>query len=67
MEFLANGWDNELYRLVVRLPRRALGAQIIKNEQRCLRRSPGAASAHPVEPSQCHTVPVAAAGALVTA
>jgi aminoglycoside phosphotransferase (APT) family kinase protein len=40
VEFLANGWDNELYRigdgLVVRLPRRALGAQIIKNEQRWL-------------------------------
>ena len=38
VEFLANGWDNELYRvgdeLVARLPRRALGAQIIKNEQR---------------------------------
>ena len=38
--FLANGWDNELYRvgggLVARLPRRALGARIIKNEQRWL-------------------------------
>jgi len=38
--FLANGWDNELYRvgdgLVARLPRRALGAQILKNEQRWL-------------------------------
>jgi len=38
--FLANGWDNELYRvgdgLVARLPRRALGAAIIKNEQRWL-------------------------------
>ena len=38
--FLANGWDNELYRvgdgLVARLPRRALGAQIITNEQRWL-------------------------------
>jgi aminoglycoside phosphotransferase (APT) family kinase protein len=38
--FLANGWDNELYRvgdeLVARLPRRALGAQIIINEQRWL-------------------------------
>ncbi|HEY3649614.1 MAG TPA: phosphotransferase, partial [Streptosporangiaceae bacterium] len=37
VEFLANGWDNELYRvgdgLVARLPRRALGAQIIVNEQ----------------------------------
>ena len=35
VEFLANGWDNELYRvgdgLVGRLPRRALGAEIIKN------------------------------------
>ena len=40
VEFLANGWDNELYRvgdgLVARLPRRALGAQIITNEQRWL-------------------------------
>jgi aminoglycoside phosphotransferase (APT) family kinase protein len=40
VEFLANGWDNELYRvgdrLIARLPRRALGAQIIKNEQRWL-------------------------------
>ncbi len=40
VEFLANGWDNELYQvgdgLVARLPRRALGAQIIKNEQRWL-------------------------------
>jgi aminoglycoside phosphotransferase (APT) family kinase protein len=40
VEFLANGWDNELYRagdeLVARLPRRVLGAQIIKNEQRWL-------------------------------
>jgi aminoglycoside phosphotransferase (APT) family kinase protein len=42
VEFLANGWDNELYRvgdeLVARLPRRALGAEIIKNEQRWLPR-----------------------------
>jgi aminoglycoside phosphotransferase (APT) family kinase protein len=40
VEFLANGWDNELYRvgdeLVARLPRRALSAKIIKNEQRWL-------------------------------
>jgi aminoglycoside phosphotransferase (APT) family kinase protein len=40
VEFLANGWDNELYRvgdgLVARLPRRALAAEIIKNEQRWL-------------------------------
>jgi aminoglycoside phosphotransferase (APT) family kinase protein len=40
VEFLANGWDNELYRvgdgLVARLPRRALGAEILKNEQRWL-------------------------------
>ena len=40
VEFLAHGWDNELYRLgdtlVVRLPRRALAAEIIKNEQRWL-------------------------------
>jgi len=47
--FLANGWDNELYRvgdrLVARLPRRALGAQILKNEQRWL---PGLASRLPL-------------------
>jgi aminoglycoside phosphotransferase (APT) family kinase protein len=40
VEFLANGWDNELYRVgdgfIARLPRRALGAEIIKNEQRWL-------------------------------
>ena len=40
VEFLANGWDNELYRvgdeLAARLPRRALGAEIITNEQRWL-------------------------------
>src|SRR5690348_10859356 len=40
VEFLANGWDNELYRVgdghIARLPRRALGAQIIINEQRWL-------------------------------
>jgi aminoglycoside phosphotransferase (APT) family kinase protein len=49
VEFLANGWDNELYRvgdeLVARLPRRALGAQIIKNEQRWL---PGLAPGLPL-------------------
>jgi aminoglycoside phosphotransferase (APT) family kinase protein len=49
VEFLANGWDNELYRigdaLVARLPRRALGAQIIANEQRWL---PGLASRLPL-------------------
>jgi aminoglycoside phosphotransferase (APT) family kinase protein len=42
VEFLANGWDNELYRvgdgLIARLPRRALAAEIIKNEQRWLPR-----------------------------
>jgi aminoglycoside phosphotransferase (APT) family kinase protein len=42
VEFLANGWDNELYRVgdgfLARLPRRALGAEIIKNEQRWLPR-----------------------------
>jgi len=47
--FLANGWDNELYRvgdgLVARLPRRALGAQIIKHEQRWL---PGLAPGLPL-------------------
>ena len=40
VRFLANGWDNELYRvgdeLIARLPRRALGAQILENEQRWL-------------------------------
>ena len=49
VEFLANGWDNELYRvgagLVARLPRRALGAQIITNEQRWL---PGLAARLPL-------------------
>ena len=38
--FLASGWDNVLYRvgdrLVARLPRRALGAEIIVHEQRWL-------------------------------
>jgi aminoglycoside phosphotransferase (APT) family kinase protein len=38
--FLANGWDNELFRvgdeLVARLPRRELGATIILHEQRWL-------------------------------
>jgi aminoglycoside phosphotransferase (APT) family kinase protein len=42
VEFLANGWDNELYRVgdghIARLPRRALGAQIITSEQRWLPR-----------------------------
>lgn len=40
--FFANGWDNALFRvgdrLVARLPRRALGAEIIRNEQRWLPR-----------------------------
>ena len=49
VEFLANGWDNELYRvgdgLIARLPRRALGAAIIKNEQRWL---PGLAPGLPL-------------------
>ena len=49
VEFLANGWDNELYRvgagLLARLPRRALGAAIIKNEQRWL---PGLAPGLPL-------------------
>jgi aminoglycoside phosphotransferase (APT) family kinase protein len=40
VEFLANGWDNELYRVgdgfIARLPRRAVAAKIIKNEQRWL-------------------------------
>lgn len=40
VSFLANGWDNVMYRLgsrlLVRLPRRALGAEIIVNEQRWL-------------------------------
>jgi aminoglycoside phosphotransferase (APT) family kinase protein len=49
VEFLANGWDNELYRVgdafLARLPRRAFGAQTIKNEQRWL---PGLASRLPL-------------------
>jgi aminoglycoside phosphotransferase (APT) family kinase protein len=49
VKFLANGWDNELDRvgagLVARLPRRALGAQIITNEQRWL---PGLAARLPL-------------------
>jgi aminoglycoside phosphotransferase (APT) family kinase protein len=40
VELLANGWDNTLFRLgdglVIRLPRRTLGADIIVNEQRWL-------------------------------
>jgi aminoglycoside phosphotransferase (APT) family kinase protein len=40
VEPLSNGWDNTLFRLgdelVARLPRRALGAQILVNEQRWL-------------------------------
>jgi aminoglycoside phosphotransferase (APT) family kinase protein len=40
VEPLANGWDNALFRLgdglVVRLPRRSLGASIVVNEQRWL-------------------------------
>jgi aminoglycoside phosphotransferase (APT) family kinase protein len=40
VSFLANGWDNVMYRLgpglLVRLPRRALGAALIVNEQRWL-------------------------------
>jgi len=40
VEPLANGWDNTLFRLgdglVVRLPRRTLGANILVNEQRWL-------------------------------
>jgi hypothetical protein len=42
VEFLANGWGNELYQvgdgLIARLPRRALGAHIIEHEQRWLPR-----------------------------
>ncbi|HEY2265389.1 MAG TPA: aminoglycoside phosphotransferase family protein, partial [Streptosporangiaceae bacterium] len=49
VEFLANGWDNELYRvgdgLIARLPRRAPAARIIENEQRWL---PGLASRLPL-------------------
>src|ERR1700751_5784543 len=49
VEFLANGWDNERCRvgdeLVARLPRRALGAQIITDEQRWL---PGLAPGLPL-------------------
>ncbi|MCW2935362.1 MAG: putative kinase, aminoglycoside phosphotransferase family [Actinomycetia bacterium] len=40
VEFLANGWDNANFRLgeqlLARMPRRALGAQIIAHEQRWL-------------------------------
>ncbi len=40
VEFLANGWDNVMFRvggeLVARLPRRALGARILAHEQRWL-------------------------------
>lgn len=40
VEFLAHGWDNELFRvgdeLVARMPRRELGARIIAHEQRWL-------------------------------
>jgi aminoglycoside phosphotransferase (APT) family kinase protein len=40
VEFLAHGWDNELFRvgdeLIARMPRRELGATIIVNEQRWL-------------------------------
>ena len=40
VEFLANGWDNALFRLgtelVIRMPRRQLGATIIEHEQRWL-------------------------------
>jgi aminoglycoside phosphotransferase (APT) family kinase protein len=40
VSFLANGWDNVMYRLgpelLVRLPRRAVGAATIVNEQRWL-------------------------------
>jgi aminoglycoside phosphotransferase (APT) family kinase protein len=40
VEFLANGWDNVMFRvgteLVARLPRRTLGAQILVHEQRWL-------------------------------
>jgi len=40
VEFLANGWDNELFRvgdeLAARMPRRQLGAEIIAHEQRWL-------------------------------
>jgi aminoglycoside phosphotransferase (APT) family kinase protein len=40
VEFLANGWDNAMFRLgddlLARLPRRAAAAQILLNEQRWL-------------------------------
>jgi hypothetical protein len=42
MEFLANGWDNELYGVgdghIARLPRRALGAQMRSGPIRLLAR-----------------------------
>ncbi len=40
LSLLANGWDNVIYRLgetlLVRLPRRAVAAELVLNEQRCL-------------------------------
>jgi aminoglycoside phosphotransferase (APT) family kinase protein len=40
VEFLANGWDNVMFRvgdeLAARMPRRALGAEILVHEQRWL-------------------------------
>lgn len=63
VRFLANGWDNELYRigdgLVARLPRRALGAQIIANEQRWL---PGLAPRLPLPIPRPERTGVAACG-----
>ena len=49
ISLLAEGWDNVIYRLgtefTVRLPRRALGAQLIEHEQRWL---PGIAPGLPI-------------------
>ncbi len=40
LELVANGWDNVIFRLgddlVVRLPRRQMGAELVENEQRWL-------------------------------
>src|ERR1700733_2391481 len=40
LTLMANGWDNVMFRLggdlVVRLPRRALAAELVKNEQKWL-------------------------------
>ncbi len=51
VEFLANGWDNELYRvgdgLIARLPRRALGAHHRARAALAAQARPAPAAAHP--------------------